>query len=40
MYNNTHMNSILTITELLDVDSISNVQGQLPLSLANKIPLN
>lgn len=35
-----YINSIPTITELLDVDSVSNVEGELPLSLANKIPLN
>lgn len=35
-----YANCILTITELFDVDSISNVKGQLPLSLANKVPLN
>lgn len=35
-----YMNYILTITELFDVDCISNVKGQLLLSLANKVPLN
>lgn len=40
MYNNIYENSLLTITELFNVDSVSNVQGELPLSLANKIPLN
>lgn len=33
-------NSLLTITEFLDVDSVADVQGELLLSLANKIPLN
>lgn len=40
MYNNMYENSLLTITELFNVDSVSNVQVELHLSLANKIPPN